>query len=80
MQGTGFAIAATTPDLGLPAALRRRLVQRRARRVLERELADYATAADRDDLVALITDRAPTGSDAAAILDRQTRRELFRLG
>src|SRR3712207_7632938 len=57
MQGTAFAIAATTPDLGFLASLRRRRDERRARRALERELADYATVSDRDDLAALIAGR-----------------------
>src|ERR687893_2832425 len=53
MQGTAFAIvaAAAAPNFSLARSLRRR---RAARRALERELADYATASDRDDLAALI--------------------------
>ena len=47
MQGIAFAIANTTPDLGLVNRLRRRQDERRARRTLERELADYATLGDR---------------------------------
>ena len=78
MQGTAFAIAATTPDLGFLASLRRRRDERRARRALERELADYATASDRDDLAALIAGRGDADSQTADILVRQARRDLFR--
>jgi hypothetical protein len=80
MQGTAFAIADTTPDLGLVNRLRRRRDERRARRALERELADYATLGDRDDLAALIAGRGVTDSEAAAVLVRQARRDLFRAG
>ena len=75
MQGTAFAIAATTPDLGWVDSLRRR---RAASRALERELADYATASDRDDLAALIAGRGVGDSEAADVLVRQARRDLFR--
>jgi hypothetical protein len=49
-----------------------------ARRALERELADYATASDRDDLAALIAGRGVADSEAAAVLVRQARSDLFR--
>ncbi len=75
MQGTAFAIAATTPDLGWMYSLRRRRAERRA---LERQLADYATAGDRDDLAALIAGRGAADSEADAVLVRQARRDLFR--
>jgi hypothetical protein len=78
MQGTAFAIADTTPDLGLVNWLRRRRDERRARRTLERELADYATLGDRDDLAALMAGWGAADSDAAAILVHQARRDLFR--
>ena len=78
MQGTAFAIADTTPDLGFLNALRRRRAERRARRALERELADYATASARDDLAALIAGRGVADSEAADVLVRQARRDLFR--
>ena len=78
MQGTAFAIADATPDLGWTASLRRRRAERRAHRALEREIADYATASDRDDLAALIAGRGAADSDAAAVLVRQVRRDLFR--
>ena len=80
MQGTAFAIADATPDLGWTASLRRRRAERRAHRALEREIADYATASDRDDLAALIAGRGAADSDAAAVLVRQVRRDLFRAG
>ena len=51
---------------------------RQSRRVLERELADYATIADRDALAALLDGRGATDSLAADILGRQAQRELFR--
>ncbi len=77
MQGTAFAIvaAAAAPNFSLARSLRRR---RAARRALERELADYATASDRDDLAALIAGRGVADSEAAAVLVRQARRDLFR--
>ena len=78
MQGTSFAIAATTPDLGFLASLRLRRDERRARRALERELADYATVSDRDDLAALIAGRGDADSEAATVLVRQARLDLFR--
>jgi hypothetical protein len=53
---------------------------RRAHRGLEQELADYATAAERDDLAALIDGRGAGDSLAAEILSRQARVELFRAG
>ena len=77
MHGSAFAIvaAAAAPNLGLVRSLRRR---RAARRALERELADYATASDRDDLAALIAGRGDADSAAAAVLVRQARGDLFR--
>lgn len=80
MQGSSFAIAmtATTPDVGLLASLGRRRAQRRARRALERELAGYATVSDRDDLAALIAGRGDADGEAADVLVRQARRDLFR--
>ena len=51
---------------------------RQSRRVLEQELADYATSADRDALAALLDGRGATDSLAADILGRQAQRELFR--
>jgi hypothetical protein len=80
MQGSAFAITttATTPDLGLLRSLGRRRAQWRARRALAHELADYATASDRDDLAALIAGRGDADSEAATVLVRQARRDLFR--
>ena len=74
MQGSAFAIVAA-PNFSLVRSLRRR---RAARRALERELAGYATASDRDDLAALIAGRGVADSEAAAVLVRQARRDLFR--
>jgi hypothetical protein len=80
MQGSAFAITttATTPDLCLGTWLRRRRDERRARRALEHELADYATVSDRDELAALIAGRGDADSAAAAVLVRQARSDLFR--
>ncbi len=78
MQGTAFAITDTTPELTFLEALRRRRAERRARRAVERELADYATVSDRDDLAALIAGRGDVDSEAADVLVRQARRDLFR--
>ena len=82
MQGSAFAITitATTPDVGLLKSLGRRRAQWRARRALTRELADYATVSDRDDLTTLIAGRGDADSEAATVLVRQARRDLFRAG
>ena len=78
MQGTAFAYANTTPDLGSGNWLRRRQAERRAARALARELADYATVSDRDDLAALIAGRGVADSETADVLVHQARRDLFR--
>src|SRR3954452_17518091 len=52
--------------------------QRRERRHLAHELADYATTADRDDLAALIDGRGYAAGTAADILPRQALGNLFR--
>ena len=78
IQGTAFAIADATPDLGWTASLRRRRGERLAHRALEREYDDYATASDRDDLAALIAGRCVADREAAAVLVRHVRRDLFR--
>ncbi len=78
MHGTAFAITDTTPDLGWVESLRHRRAERRARHALERELADYATVSDRDDLAALIAGRGAADSEAATVLVRQAHRHLFR--
>src|SRR3954453_16752930 len=52
--------------------------QRRERRPLAHELADYATTADRDDLAALIDGRGYAAGTAANILTRQALGNLFR--
>ena len=78
MQGTAFAYADTTPDLGLGNWLRHRRAEHRAARALARELADYATVSDRDDLAALIAGRGAADSETAEVLVRQARRDLFR--
>ncbi|MGY1643373.1 hypothetical protein ACI782_19890 [Geodermatophilus sp. SYSU D00703] len=62
----------------LLGSLGRARAERRARRVLEQELADYATPADRDELAALIAGRGSADSEAAGILAGQARVQLFR--
>ncbi|MGY1784413.1 hypothetical protein [Geodermatophilus sp. SYSU D00698] len=63
------------PSLLTPS--RRGSVWQRSRRALERELADYATTADRDDLTALLEGRGSGESLAAELLGRQAHRALF---
>ncbi|MGY1641942.1 hypothetical protein ACI782_12525 [Geodermatophilus sp. SYSU D00703] len=53
---------------------------RRAHRALTRELADYVTPAERDDLMALIVGRGAADCAAAEILARQAYGDLFRCG
>ncbi|MGY1633192.1 hypothetical protein ACI784_15945 [Geodermatophilus sp. SYSU D01186] len=64
--------------LGRPSAFGRRSSLGRTFRALERELADYATVADRDELAALLDGRGAGESLAADILSRQAQRDLFR--
>jgi putative aminopeptidase FrvX len=66
--------------LSLLDSFGRARADRRARRVLAQELADYATPADRDELAALIAGRGPAGSEAASILAGKTRVQLHRAG
>ncbi|MGY1794322.1 hypothetical protein ACI796_10085 [Geodermatophilus sp. SYSU D00525] len=65
----------TAPRLLAPFG--RGSVWQRSRRALERELADYATTADRDDLAALLEGRGSERGLAAEILGRQAHRALF---
>ena len=62
------------------ALLTRARAERRARRALERELAGYATAADRDSLGALVEASGRTDDDVTAILHGQAQAQLFRVG
>jgi hypothetical protein len=55
-------------------------IERRARRALANELADYATPAERDELEALIEGTGTADDEAAAILRGQTQAQLFRVG
>src|SRR4051794_41916926 len=64
--------------LGLRDSLILARAQRRERRHLVHELADYATTADRDDLAALIDGRGYAAGTAADILNRQALGNLFR--
>ena len=61
------------------ALLARVRADRRARRVLARELADYGTPAQRDELGALISETGATDDVAARILRGQAQAELFRV-
>jgi hypothetical protein len=56
------------------------MVGRAERRVLARELADYATPAERDELQALIEATGAGDDEAARILRGQTQAQLFRVG
>ena len=62
------------------ARLTRARAERRARRELERELAGYATPADRDGLGALVEQSGATDEDVAGILRGQAQSQLFRVG
>jgi hypothetical protein len=62
------------------ALLTRGSAERRARRELERELAGYATPADRDGLGALVEQGGLTDDDVAGILRSQAQAQLFRVG
>ena len=64
-----------------PARARGRRFERAARRALARELSGYATTAERDELLLLLTERDESGSaEIAAIVREQVRAELFRAG
>jgi hypothetical protein len=67
-----------TTASGLRDSLILARAHRRERRRLAHELAGYATAADRDELAALIEGRGYSASNAADILSIQARRELYR--
>lgn len=62
------------------ALLTRARARRRARRVLEQELADYATAADANDLQVLIDEGGTADDEVARILRGQAQVRLFRAG
>jgi hypothetical protein len=65
---------------GTLSLLSRARVERRARRALGQELADYATPAERDELEALIEATGVADDEAARILHSQTEAPLFRVG
>jgi hypothetical protein len=65
---------------GTLSLLSRARVERRARRALAQELADYATPAERDELEALIEATGVADDEAARILRSQTEAQLFRVG
>jgi hypothetical protein len=70
----------STTATRLVTSLRSARSDRSARRALESELSDYATAADRDELAALLDGRGAVDSDTVAILSGQARADLFRVG
>jgi hypothetical protein len=62
------------------APFTRARAERRARRTLAHELADYATPAERDELEMLIEAAGTTDDAAARILRGQAQAQLFRVG
>ena len=64
--------------LGRLALLTRGRAERRAHRLLEHELADYATPADRNDLEVLIDECGTADAEVARILRGQAQVRLFR--
>jgi hypothetical protein len=71
------SLSSATGPLGLLARAR---ADRRARRELARELADYGTPAQRDELEALIAGAGTADDRAARILRGQAQAQLFRVG
>jgi hypothetical protein len=65
---------------GTLARLTRVRSERRARRALAHELADYATPAERDELQRLIEESGTTDDDVARILRGQALAQLLRVG
>ena len=65
---------------GTVALLTRVRAERRARRALAHELADYATPAERDGLEALIEESGMTDDVVVRILRGQAQAQLFRVG
>ena len=65
---------------GTLSLLSRARVERRARRALAQELADYATPAERDELEALIEATGAADAEAARVLRSQAQAQLFRVG
>src|SRR3954464_13476653 len=63
---------------GLLALSARARSDRRARRVLAQELADYGPPAQRDDLQLLIEATDAADDEAARILRSQSQAQLFR--
>jgi hypothetical protein len=61
------------------ALLTRARAERRARRELARELAGYATPAERDGLGALVEQSGIADDDVAGILRGQAQAQLFRV-
>jgi hypothetical protein len=65
---------------GTLGLLNRARAERRARRALERELAGYATPADRDGLALLADESGAADDQVASILRGQAQAQLFRVG
>lgn len=63
------------------ARLRSRRAERRSRLALERELAGFAAARERNDLEVLAAEQPAAGSgEISAILSRQAGQRLFCVG
>jgi hypothetical protein len=60
------------------ALIARARADRRARRVLAQELADYGTPAQRDELQLLIEATGAADDETAGILRSQSQAQLFR--
>ena len=75
----GEAMSLTSSATGPLGLLARARADRRAHRELARELADYGTPAQRDELAALIAAGA-ADDRAARILRGQAQAQLFRVG
>jgi hypothetical protein len=65
---------------GTLSLLGRARAERRARRTLAHELADYATPAERDELEMLIEATGTADDEAVRILHAQAQARLFRVG
>jgi hypothetical protein len=76
--GREAAMSWTSACSGLRAHCSRARSKRHARRVLAQELATYATAADRDELAALIAERGCTDCEAADVLAGQAYVDMLR--
>jgi hypothetical protein len=65
---------------GALALLTRPRAERRASRALARELADYATPAQRDELTAIVEQSGSADDEVAGILRSQAQAQLLQVG